>query len=203
MGTEFYRKFRNRQIYCIQDSGETVFEVLDVLDFGPYDDANDFQIWESGHFATTDTPGEFLVVIDSTGQTNWGVKYHVFHVTDYGENISRYEYYLRDFIPRPPTILTKKEINLFPPTNQFHIYPNPADSSFTIYTTGFIDPVQLSIYDVRGNILSSRGFCKNYSNTLFISSQDLLSGKSLPSGLYFLQIASKNLVENRRITLMK
>jgi hypothetical protein len=79
-------------------------------------------------------------------------------------------------------------------TQPIHVFPNPSKGEFFIHldeTPG--EPMELTILDIRGNVLER----KEYSPTKEIR----LNLSYLPAGIYFLQLKNSNAIHQKRIII--
>lgn len=185
---------------CIQDSGEVIFEMFDALDYGPYDRQSDFgYVWGGGRFVATNVPGELYVVLDSLFMDFPGIKYDVFHVTDYGENVEMHSYFLEDYQVSTP----KADQVKIPEMLNIYAFPNPSNSGFVFNISGLKSRGSISIFDCLGRQVFTSAI-NQYSNQ--IDSQIWVETsiiKNLPAGTYIAMLESIYWRNQCKISIIK
>ena len=194
---EFYLKV-GWDVKCIQNFGEQVFSVIDLLNYGRYDEEGD-PSWAPGVVIPTNRAGEFYVVMDSLFWYIPGIKFDIFHVTGYGEEVNQYSYYLDDYkvsVDQEPTIA-------FPLNIEIRAYPNPSNSGFVITVHGLRSDGAISIYDIVGRIIYTAEV-KPCVSPLYIKWDGKSTyGFSIPSGKYILSLKSDSRSVQQSITVIR
>lgn len=87
----------------------------------------------------------------------------------------------------------------FDRSQNIRIYPNPTDGKISIHMVGNSGSIELCLYDLRGNrILSKEAeILNNNENTLELNLSDYRSG------IYILEVVSKDLRYHQKISLLK
>jgi len=204
-GTEIYRwtSYRAELFYCVRDSGRDVSTVFDATDYYDYDymDPGGY-MWGHGYFITTRVPGEFYVVEDSAYWDDYGIKLHIYHVTNYGENVEIYYYNMPNYeVCEPEGVFI--DIHPVPKDAAFLIYPNPCNSDFKAEFSAIFLPVTIELYDIAGRRLYSNAINPSRGRSAFIwDSRNHLS-LSLPSGNYFIRLQYGTNQAVRNISVQK
>jgi len=201
-GTDLYQSGHGqiRTFYCVRDSGRTVTELINLMEYDNYDTTSPEGVfWWKPELTPTNTPGECFIT------TSWEsfedpllVILHLFHVTDYGENVTRYVHVfdvdLTDNGIEDQYAVKPKTFVLNP------AFPNPFNSTTTIsYELLLSCNVSLELCNLFGQRVS----------TLFEGQQQAgvyatkLTANNLSSGLYFIRLSSLGQVFKRKVILVR
>ena len=204
-GTEIYRwtGFRALQFFCVKDSGRDISEVFDATDYYDYHHVDPGgYIWGPGNILLTITPGEIYVIEDSTYWDDYGIKLHVYHVTNYGKNVEIYYYNMPNYEPSDPEAVSI-EIRPVPKDASFLIFPNPCNSDFRVRIPAIFSSGTLKIYDMMGRELYSASPNIPVAGLPYIWDSRSNLGHQLPSGDYFIRIQKGTNQLVRKISVQK
>ncbi len=200
-GDEFYSGIQGHLYYCVEDSGRDIFKVFDFGDYGPYGDWDEVgNHWNRGEIITTDIPGEFYAIIDSTGQFDGvGINIHVFHVANFGQNFELFRYGMPDWEPVEPEIVNDR-LAPAPSLPVLSVFPSPSNGFVTLQIQGDKGFANLEIYDLLGRSLFSEKLSMfGYSNQNFYKT--ILLPQT--SSTYIVIVKSNRTTQRRIITVVQ
>ena len=190
-------------INCIQDSGRVTRHIINPRDYFDFRTIGAWG-WMPPTVIPTNTPGELYVLADSLMQGLRDTKFLLFHITDYGENISIYFYDLPGYEPREPIVVSVNQPpKAVPVPMDLVAFPNPSNSGFNFRISSMTQPGELTVYDLNGREIRNFNLTQNpYPKILHF---DGLSnnGGVLVSGSYLVMLKSGDKSLTRWISLTK
>ena len=190
-------------IFCFQDSGRTTRHIINPRDYFDFRTIGAWG-WNYPTIIPTDTPGELYVLADSLMQGLRDTKFLLFHITDYGENISIYFYDLPGYEPCEPIVVSVNQPpKAVPVPMNLVAFPNPSNSGFNFRISSMTQPGELTVYDLNGREIRNFNLIQNpYPKILHFDGRSS-NGGVLVSGSYLVMLKSGDKSLTRWISLTK